>query len=320
MAMWPRSVGKPRFPLELEINASLILHPLLLSLFFTFLFLPFLPLLIMSFSVDDLVTSLSGNHIGQEAIDLAALQVPFISPSFITGQWWNQNTHVSPQSQLAQSLYCPQQATVHAPNKPDHCNTPLAKTPLSSYAHWAERGVGYPCDTVMGYRSRSSSVTSCPRRSRQNSIDEANFDYAYQRDCDIDDMDEDERMVEELLLSTSPPSKFVSRHSHQRASSNQAYMTSPPTPSSPTTHSEGHFATSDPFYLAQLQQLQQQQAQNPFTTTSSIFGQLGKPTQQSPFTQTPQYHHYPHQQFAPYDVEQYGHGHQCSTLVAALDG
>jgi len=33
----------------------------------------------MSFSVDDLVASLSGNHIGQEATDIAALQVPFIS-------------------------------------------------------------------------------------------------------------------------------------------------------------------------------------------------------------------------------------------------
>lgn len=29
----------------------------------------------MSFSVDDLVSSLNSNHIGQEAIDLAALQV-----------------------------------------------------------------------------------------------------------------------------------------------------------------------------------------------------------------------------------------------------
>jgi len=251
----------------------------------------------MSFTVDDLVASLSGNHIGQEAIDLAALQ-----------------------SQLAQSLYCPQQATTPAPNKPGLCNTPLAKTPSSSYVPWAERGAGHPYDTVVGYRSRSSSVTTYPRRSRQNSIDEANFDYAQQRDCDMDDMDEDERMVEELLLSTSPPSQFPGRYSHQRANSNSGYMASPPMASSPTTHSDGHFATSDPFYLAQLQQQQQQQAQNPFTTTSSTFGQLGKPTQQSPFAQTPQYHHYSHQQFSPYDVDQYGRGHQRSTLVAALDG
>lgn len=172
----------------------------------------------------------------------------------------------------------------------------------------------------MGYRSRSSSVTSYPRRSRQNSIGEANFNHAHQRDCDMDDMDEDERMVEELLLSTSPPSQFAPRHSHQRANSISGNITSAPIPSSPTIHSDGHFATSDPFYLAQLQQLQQQQAQNPFTTTSSIFGQLGKPTQQSPFAQAPQYHHYSHQQFGPYDVDQYARGHQRSTLVAALDG
>ncbi|KAG6375058.1 hypothetical protein JVT61DRAFT_3841 [Boletus reticuloceps] len=37
------------------------------------------PPLIMSLSVDDLVASLSANHIGQEAIDLAALQVDPIS-------------------------------------------------------------------------------------------------------------------------------------------------------------------------------------------------------------------------------------------------
>jgi hypothetical protein len=32
----------------------------------------------MSFTVDDLVASLSTNHIGQEAIDLAALQVHIV--------------------------------------------------------------------------------------------------------------------------------------------------------------------------------------------------------------------------------------------------
>ena len=80
----------------------------------------------MSFSVDDLVASLSGNHIGQEAIDLATLQVLFISPllsPFSAGT----NSRISLKSQLAQSLYCPQEATVPTPNKPGHCNTPLAK-------------------------------------------------------------------------------------------------------------------------------------------------------------------------------------------------
>ena len=74
LTMWP--LGRTALiPLQLEINESLILHPLLLPLFP----LPLLRPAIMSFSVDDLVASLSGNHIGQEAIDLAALQVPFIS-------------------------------------------------------------------------------------------------------------------------------------------------------------------------------------------------------------------------------------------------
>ena len=77
----------PLIPLQLEINESLILHPLLSSLPLSLLLL--LHPTIMSFSVDDLVASLSGNHIGQEALDLAALQVPFISYSLITGRQRN---------------------------------------------------------------------------------------------------------------------------------------------------------------------------------------------------------------------------------------
>jgi len=75
----------PLIPLQLEINESLILHPLLLSLSLLLFLYPS----IMSFSVDDLVASLSGNHIGQEAIDLAALQVPFISRSLIPSRQRN---------------------------------------------------------------------------------------------------------------------------------------------------------------------------------------------------------------------------------------
>ena len=132
-------------PLQLEINESLILHPLLLLPLFLFL-LPLLHPTIMSFTVDDLVASLSGNHIGQEAIDLAALQVPFISRSS-SRVYRGTNPPFYSQSQLAQSLYCPQQATTPTPGKPSHCNTPLTKTP-SSYVPWAERGAAHPCDTV----------------------------------------------------------------------------------------------------------------------------------------------------------------------------
>ncbi|KAL4241324.1 hypothetical protein ABKN59_000085 [Abortiporus biennis] len=62
----------------------------------------------MSISVDDLVATLSSNHIGQEAMDLAALQ-----------------------AQLSQTLFCPsydQQQKAHHPT-----NTPTCRTPSSSF-------------------------------------------------------------------------------------------------------------------------------------------------------------------------------------------
>jgi hypothetical protein len=58
---------------------------------------------IMSFSVDDLVASLSSHHIGQEAIDLANLQVRvlciprdinFLISRYRTGSAWSNSFHV----------------------------------------------------------------------------------------------------------------------------------------------------------------------------------------------------------------------------------
>ncbi|KAL1753789.1 hypothetical protein FB107DRAFT_276366 [Schizophyllum commune] len=69
----------------------------------------------MSISVDDLVSSFASSHIGQEAIDLAALQ-----------------------AQLAQVLFG-QPSAVEPTPMPAHytqrCNTPIQRTPSFSFGH-----------------------------------------------------------------------------------------------------------------------------------------------------------------------------------------
>ncbi|KAJ6627432.1 hypothetical protein B0H10DRAFT_1779556 [Mycena sp. CBHHK59/15] len=73
----------------------------------------------MSLSVDDLVSSLSSSHIGQEAMDLAALQV-----------------------QLAQTLFCQSMSSSSATQarQDDYtqpCNTPTGRTPSASF-NWGQ--------------------------------------------------------------------------------------------------------------------------------------------------------------------------------------
>ncbi|KZT20672.1 hypothetical protein NEOLEDRAFT_1151234 [Neolentinus lepideus HHB14362 ss-1] len=75
----------------------------------------------MSFSVDELVASLKSNHIGQEAMDLAALQV-----------------------QLSQTLFTSASTSQRHDAEPFHCNTPTASTPSSSFSwsHMSHRRKG----------------------------------------------------------------------------------------------------------------------------------------------------------------------------------
>ncbi|EPT03133.1 hypothetical protein FOMPIDRAFT_144895 [Fomitopsis schrenkii] len=197
----------------------------------------------MSVSVDDLVASFNSNHIGQEAIDLANLQ-----------------------AQLAQALRNqastsaqPVQRRAYAPS-----NTPLARTPSSSMC-WE------PSDFA---RARSSSVAN---GTQLRGIEE-NMQ-------DADAMDEDERMVEEMLfassnnsfaqtlLSSSPatyPGMLSRRPSIPHVSSTldtaQAELPSPNT---------SHFATTDPFFLAQMQASQ--------APAPSFFAHAGRPSAHSPF-------------------------------------
>jgi hypothetical protein len=113
----------------------------------------------------------------------------------------------------------------------------------------------------------------------------------------IDDA-EDERMVEEILTASSPTSpgysaapfalqqqfnnapRTQSRSHHNRFTSPS---TSSPISSGSLTDPSSQFASTDPFYLAQLQAMQNHNASPP-----SALSQLGKPAQHSPFMQQQQ--------------------------------
>ncbi|KAI0643681.1 hypothetical protein C8Q79DRAFT_148798 [Trametes meyenii] len=212
----------------------------------------------MSISVDDLVASFNANHIGQEAIELAALQ-------------------------LSQTLFSQPISTPIPFNTPRGSNTPISRTPSSSIS-W-EAG-----DAPWGHRgSTSSSKMRC-------SIGDS--------PREEDGMDEDERMVEDLLFSPTspsspstsfsraPPSASAASPAHtsahrQRKASLSMHMI-------PLEHSYHElpspntslFATTDPFYLASLQ------GTHSHTPTSSVFAQAGRPSAHSPFAG----HHHHHMQ------------------------
>ncbi|KAJ7937422.1 hypothetical protein B0H13DRAFT_1483941, partial [Mycena leptocephala] len=178
----------------------------------------------MSLSIEDLCASLSSSHVGQEAMDLAALQV-----------------------QLAQTLFCQSMASASATQRQDDyaqpCNTPTGRTPSASFS-WGQ----------MVDPSRQSDPA--PRRS----TDEHSHD----------EMEEDERMVEDLLIPNSPMPVSPKQQSPAAGRTQQQ---------SPATESpQSLFATTDPFYIAQLQA-----AQNYGVSPPSVFSQAAFPSQQSPF-------------------------------------
>lgn len=104
------------------------------------------------------------------------------------------------------------------------------------------------------------------------------------REDAMDDM-EDERMVEDLLVPSSPASASSSTAGHypypqhtpsrSRSQSKSHRTFSPSTSSFPAETS--HFTTTDPFYIAQLQNSQNHHS------SPSVFSQIGNPSQQSPF-------------------------------------
>ncbi|KZT74536.1 hypothetical protein DAEQUDRAFT_761379 [Daedalea quercina L-15889] len=199
----------------------------------------------MSVSVDDLVASLSSNHIGQEAIDLANLQAQLAQAL---------RNHASTS---AQSI----QRRTYAPS-----STPLARTPSSSMC-WE------PSEFA---RTRSSSAAS---GTQLRGIDE--------NKQDMDTTDEDEQMVEEMLfaspantslshppLSSSSPATFSGMLS-RRPSIPHVSSTLDTVPTELPSPNTSHFATTDPFFLAQMQASQ--------SPAPSFFAQAGRPSAHSPF-------------------------------------
>ncbi|KAJ7499318.1 hypothetical protein FB451DRAFT_1385017 [Mycena latifolia] len=178
--------------------------------------------------MDDLCASLSSSHVGQEAMDLAALQV-----------------------QLAQTLFCQSMsASSSVPQRRDDyaqpCNTPTGRTPSASFS-WGP----------MIDPSRHSEPS--PRRNTDDHF--------------RDEMEEDERMVEDLLIPTSPVTPRQQQNSSGAGRPPQSAPAYPPTETSPSL-----FTTTDPFYMAQLQA-----AQNYGVAPPSVFSQAAFPSQQSPF-------------------------------------
>jgi hypothetical protein len=114
------------------------------------------------------------------------------------------------------------------------------------------------------------------------------------------DMEEDERMVEELLIPSSPVSsnsfyKSHTPHFSMPSSPVSSSLQNNPSSSMTQPHSDPSsvFTSTDPFYIAQLQ------ASQTFNNSSpqSVFSQNGHISQSSPFT-TPlqtQYHHHQYQ-------------------------
>ncbi|PFH50332.1 hypothetical protein AMATHDRAFT_85853 [Amanita thiersii Skay4041] len=187
----------------------------------------------MPFSIDDLVASLSNNHIGQEALDIAALHAGLAPPSTAT------STDTIPTPPGTQSS---QKASHIQP-----CNTPTPSTPISaSMPHlWTHHAP---------------------------SID------------DIESED-DERIVEDLLIPAS--TTHVHHHHHHPPShaSNlghtQAQFSSPSDPSSCCPSSL--FTSTDPFYIAQVEQMQARQN----NCSQGVFSRMGRPQESSPFVVTP---------------------------------
>ncbi|KAF8654699.1 hypothetical protein AX16_003450 [Volvariella volvacea WC 439] len=256
----------------------------------------------MGLSVDDLVSSLSASHIGQEAMDLAALH-----------------------AQLAQLLFCQSapSSTSYSTRRTQPCNTPTRRTPSSSFS----------CTDAQ----RDSILSSLRGAASEDAMrsSSAGMHHSSERD----EMEEDERMVEDLLIPSSPmtpnlsplasippnhhlhpnhhpPSYFAQQHQPQ-AHLHQAFRafsaaSSPTTAAAATTTPPPHqfhpypttssssnsspftlqdpsiastspspsqslFASTDPFYVQTMQQ-------STWTASpQSIFSQTGQVSQSSPF-------------------------------------
>jgi len=175
----------------------------------------------MNLSVEDLVATLSSSHIGQEALDLAALQ-----------------------AQLAQALF-----TQSIPTPPSK------RHPTSRRASQTQS-----CNTPICHSNTSSSFTYDQRTEVQWHIDTAAFRTVDEKLGGKEDMGEDERMVEDLLIPSSPMTPMQTSplftFPPSISSLSQTSNSNASTSTYPTPPPESSFTSTDPFYLAQAQGLQ----------------------------------------------------------------
>ncbi|OJA17933.1 hypothetical protein AZE42_03478 [Rhizopogon vesiculosus] len=214
----------------------------------------------MSMSVEDLVASLNASHIGQEAIDLAALQAQLAQTLFA-----HQISPTYTSSSSPHSYACAQNAnpTRRDPSYVQHCTTPTTRTPSSS--------VSWPAGYMPAGLAQKRSNSIVRAHARRPSLDETW--------CDVDEMDE-ERMVEDMIAPSSP-------HSPKSFIWGCTGLNAPPTPTSTPiaivsspVEPQSLFTTTDPFYL--------QASQAPATSQppSSLFGNAGHPSNHSPFVKS----------------------------------
>ncbi|KAI6046487.1 hypothetical protein EDC04DRAFT_3136352 [Pisolithus marmoratus] len=231
----------------------------------------------MSISVDDLVASLSSHHIGQEALELAALQAQ-LAQTLLVHQFSSSSPHF--QHPHVSASHSNVNVPRRDPGHVQHCTTPTARTPSSSAFIWP-----LPVQEYASH-SRRSSTSSMKMQQCHEDITLA----------DMDDADEeDARLVEAMvtpsdaLVCSSPGAAHSRSNSYTWSSSYQCKDASNTFPV-PTSHqltspmdSSCSFATTDPFYIQASQTAQQSLSTAPGTSTPSFFALAGRPNAHSPF-------------------------------------
>ncbi|KAF6762485.1 hypothetical protein DFP72DRAFT_841625 [Ephemerocybe angulata] len=163
----------------------------------------------MSISIDDLVSSFSSSHIGQEANDLAALQAQLAQTLFAA----------SSSSFASSSRF---QSSPFQQGAREPCTTPTPRSPVqSSFSSWGE--IDRPA-----YRSRSSSI----------SLSNSGYEDT-----------EDEMMVEGLLIPASTSTSSASENTFMQRTPSHSYHQRTPSMSYDSAPPASPFTSSDPFYL-----------------------------------------------------------------------
>lgn len=149
-------------------------------------------------------------------------------------------------------------------------NTPTSRTPSTSFAFEQSRLARSRSCSVAGLNAMPEPISEMPQE----------LGYGYDDDFS---MDEDERMVDEMLY---PPSPVATRHhsSIDQSFHSHSFQVDRASQKLYSPHANDYheasqtssFTTTDPFYLAQLQASQA-------PPTASHFSFLGRPSQQSPF-------------------------------------